>query len=86
MANSERAGTVRLDCRFFLSCLGRRLFREESGQAVTEYILLMSAVTVAAVSLARGILNGIYEGILAFGGQFEKDLKTGRGSVTIWKN
>jgi Flp pilus assembly pilin Flp len=62
------------------------LVREESGQAITEYIMLMSVLAVAALTLSRGVLRGIFEGVLTLGGQLEKDLKTGRISVSNWKN
>jgi Flp pilus assembly pilin Flp len=64
----------------------QRLAVEESGQAITEYIMLMAVLAVAALTMSKGILKGIYEGVLAFGGQLEKDLKTGRMSVANWKN
>ncbi|OFZ73944.1 MAG: hypothetical protein A3K03_04845 [Bdellovibrionales bacterium RIFOXYD1_FULL_44_7] len=63
-----------------------RFVRDDKGQATVEYILLLSVTAVAAGALSRAILSTIDKGILRFGGQLEKDLKTGRTPVTIWKN
>ncbi len=64
-----------------------RIFvRDESGQAITEYILLLTLTLTAAIALARGITSALNTSTLALGGQLEKDLKTGRVSLDIWKN
>lgn len=72
------AGTVR---NFLV-----RFFRDEDGQAVIEYVLVLSATLVAAGLLARGILNALDSGVLKLGGQLEKDLKTGRAPLTVYQN
>lgn len=64
----------------------RAFLADESGQAMTEYILLLSVIVVGASSLARGILKVMDQGILRLGGQLEKDLKTGRSPLSAWKN
>lgn len=69
-----------------LSRLGSAFARDESGQATVEYILILSAVVTGAVALARVILASLDKGILILGGQLEKDLRTGRADVGIWKN
>lgn len=61
-------------------------FKDESGQAVTEYILLLSFVIVMAVTMARGILGAAEGGVLGFGARFEKNLKTGRAPLSVWTN
>jgi Flp pilus assembly pilin Flp len=67
------------------NCLAR-FFREEDGQAVLEYVLILSATLVAAGMLARGILNALDSGVLKLGGQLEKDLKTGRAPLAVYQN
>ncbi len=63
-----------------------RFFRDEDGQAVIEYVLILSATLVAAGMLARGILSALDSGVLKLGGQLEKDLKTGRAPITVYQN
>ena len=63
-----------------------RFFRDEDGQAVIEYVLVLSATLVAAGMLARGILVALDNGVLKLGGQLEKDLKTGRAPLTVYQN
>jgi len=61
-------------------------FRDDSGQAITEYLLLLSVIMAAALAFSRGLIRGISSGVLSLGGQLEKDLKTGRVKLGIWKN
>lgn len=63
-----------------------RLLREDSGQATTEYILILSAAVTAAVALSRALLTGLNKGILVMGAQLERDLKTGRAPPNVWRN
>lgn len=63
-----------------------RFLRDESGQAITEYLLILSVAVATALTFSRGILKGISDGVLSLGGQLEKDLKTGRMRVEYWKN
>ncbi len=64
-----------------------RLFlADESGQAVTEYILILSAAVAATIAMTRGILKALDGSITILGAQLEKDLKTGRATVDIWQN
>lgn len=60
--------------------------REDSGQAITEYILLLSVTVIGVGALMRGILAALDRGILTLGSAMERDLKTGRADVSIWKN
>lgn len=60
--------------------------KDEDGQAITEYILLISIVLIGATSLTRIILDALDNAILGFGGQFEKYLKTGRAPPNVWSN
>ena len=64
----------------------RRLARDEEGQAVTEYILILSACVVGASSLARGLIKMLDTGVLRLGATLERDLKTGRAPLGVWKN
>jgi len=59
---------------------------DESGQAVTEYILLLSLSLASAVALSKAILTALDKFTAVFGGQLEKDLKTGGTVYTIWSN
>lgn len=64
----------------------RAFIQEEEGQAVTEYVLLLLASLAAVTAMARAILGVLDKGILTLGGQLEKDLKTGRAPVDVYKN
>lgn len=61
------------------------LLRDEGGQATVEYILLLLACVIAASQLGRRILDAIDSGIRFMGGQLEKDLKTGRAPLNVYK-
>lgn len=63
-----------------------RLLADEEGQALMEYILLISFAIVGATQIARGILKVLDQGVLRLGGQLEKDLKTGRSPLSAWRN
>ena len=63
-----------------------RFFGDESGQALSEYILILSAAVATALTFSRALLKGVSDGVLALGGQLEKDLKTGRLALGSWKN
>ena len=63
-----------------------KFYRDEGGQAVIEYVLVLSATLVAAGFLARGILSALDSGVLKLGGQLEKDLKTGRAPISVYQN
>lgn len=63
-----------------------KFYRDEDGQAVIEYVLVLSATLVAAGLLARGILSALDSGVLKLGGQLEKDLKTGRAPLSVYQN
>jgi Flp pilus assembly pilin Flp len=63
-----------------------KFLRDESGQAITEYLLILSVAVATALTFSRGILKGISDGVLSLGGQLEKDLKTGRMRIEYWKN
>ena len=60
--------------------------RDDSGQAITEYILFLSISAVAAGALARGIVATLDTITAVFGAQLEQNIKTGRASVDIWIN
>lgn len=52
-----------------------------------EYILILTFALTTSVVMARLMGSGMDRGILVFGGQLEKDLKTGRTPVASgWKN
>jgi Flp pilus assembly pilin Flp len=61
-------------------------YQDESGQAITEYVLLLSMTLTGAVLMARGLISVINTSTLLLGGQLEKDLKTGRADLGLWSN
>jgi hypothetical protein len=63
-----------------------RLILDESGQGLTEYILILSASILAATQLARKMIDVLDKGILRLGSELEKDLKTGRAPLSVWEN
>lgn len=80
---SELTGGI---ARGQITRLSRRLWREDAGQAITEYILLLSFVTVGSVAIARAILAILDQITMQFGGQLEQDIKTGRAPVNVFRN
>jgi hypothetical protein len=80
LAASERS-PYRLALTFF-----EALFEDESGQGTLEYILILSVTVVGASALAKAILSTLDTGTLAFGGQLEKDLHTGKAPPSDWTN
>ncbi len=60
--------------------------RDDSGQATTEYIVLLAAIVIGASAMARQILQTLEQGVLRLGGQLERDLKTGKAPLGIWTN
>lgn len=63
-----------------------RLASDEEGQGTVEYMLILSVVIAGAGLLSRKLIQVLDTGVLKLGGQLEKDLKTGRAPVDIWKN
>lgn len=64
----------------------KRFLKDDSGQAITEYIMLLSMTLAVAILLARGLVSAINTSTLVLGGQLEKDLKTGRADLGLWSN
>lgn len=60
--------------------------KDEDGQGTVEYILLLSAIVVVSTQAARQLLKAFDNGILWLGGALEKDLRTGKTSIGIWKD
>ncbi len=58
--------------------------RDESGQAITEYILILSVCLVGIGAFGRRFIKVLDQGVLHIGGQLEKDLKTGRVPSSVW--
>lgn len=66
--------------------LAKKFVRDESGQAITEYILIMSLALGGAVAISKGLMSALDKFTLAFGAQLEKDLKAGRAPSSVWTN
>jgi hypothetical protein len=63
-----------------------RFLLDDSAQAMTEYLLILSATIFIVSQLGRKILGILDNGILRLGAQLEKDLKTGRAPLDVWEN
>lgn len=59
---------------------------DEDGQGTVEYILLLSAIVVVSTQAARQLLKAFDNGVLWLGGALEKDLRTGKAGIEIWKD
>jgi hypothetical protein len=70
--------------RWLRGALG--FLRDDKGQATLEYILILSAAVLGAAAISRSILSALDRGILHLGAELEKDLRTGRLPVNVWKN
>lgn len=58
----------------------------ESGQAITEYILLLGIIVTLAVGVIAAIQGAVDRSILKFGSRLEHTLKTGRLKPNVWEN
>ena len=58
----------------------------ESGQAVVEYLLLVSVIIFVSGAFTRRIIDSLDTSIVVFNGALEKDLRTGRPGAGIWEN
>mgnify|MGYP001564345672 CR=1 FL=1 len=63
-----------------------RFLEEEDGQALTEYVLLLSIAFVVSAAFSKRIISALDSSIQVFNGTLEKDLRTGRVGVSIWDN
>jgi len=59
--------------------------KNQSGQAVLEYILLLSILVLGASALSKGLAVAWEQGILSFGKTLERSIKTGRAPFSAWK-
>jgi len=64
----------------------RTLYGDEKGQTTVEYILILTVTIVAVMALVRMIMRLTDRGVLKLGSQLEKDLKTGRLPVNVWRD
>ncbi len=64
----------------------KALIADDKGQGTVEYILILSLVVVGTTAIVRAIRGTMDKGLLYLGGQIEKDLKTGRAPLNVWKN
>jgi Flp pilus assembly pilin Flp len=64
----------------------RSFVRDEAGQATVEYILLLAGIVGGSALVSRAFGTSFTRGILSLGSVLEKDLRTGRVDVTIWRN
>lgn len=63
-----------------------RKLNDESGQALVEYLLLLSLIFTVSVGFSRRIVSALDSSITVFNGTLEKDLRTGRATVRFWEN
>ena len=62
----------------------RKFLQDESGQAATEYILVLGLVVGSVSLLFKGMIKALDQGVVYLGGALEKDLRTGRMDVSHW--
>lgn len=63
-----------------------RFFSDDSGQAVVEYVLLLSLAVGIATLFLRAVGAALDRGTLRFGGTLERRLKSGRAPLYVWEN
>lgn len=84
--NLTRFLAVRLARRLIVVRLARTLIKDESGQGTVEYLLILSVTIGFSIGMAKIALAALDTGILKFGAQLEKDLRTGRMPPSVYKN
>lgn len=60
--------------------------RKEDGQAIVEYVLVLTLGLMFAILVSKTIMGSIDGGLGTVGGKLEKQLKTGRISTDVWAN
>ncbi len=58
--------------------------KNESGQALTEYVLLLMIVVPALVYFVGTLAGTFYKSSAKYGGFIEKQMRTGAAPATIW--
>ena len=64
----------------------RRRSSAEGGQAILEYIILLSIVLVSIAYFLKKLSNGFDNMTANTGGKLERQLRTGSAPPGIWKN
>ncbi len=64
--------------------MGKKTRSNQSGQAITEYILLLSIVVGLFVAILGNFTNAFYKITLGLGGKMELQMRTGRAPATLW--
>lgn len=62
------------------------LLQDEEGQAMTEYIIILSVAAIFAGRFGRALVDAFDRGVLYLGVELEKNLKTGRAPLGVWRN
>ena len=60
------------------------LAKQESGQALTEYILLLSIILVSMSYFLKAISKTIDEMTARQGGMIERQIRTGSAPASLW--
>ena len=65
--------------------MGTKSKAKQSGQAIVEYILLLSIV-IGLVTVVLGKFTSTFDvATTAIGGKIELQMRTGRAPATLWK-
>jgi hypothetical protein len=60
--------------------------RNESGQGLVEYLLIVGLIVVAASQVSRKFIYTLDRLVLRVGADLERDLKSGRAPLGVWSN
>jgi Flp pilus assembly pilin Flp len=63
-----------------------RFLSDERGQGTLEYVLLLTFCLISGGALFRKLIEMMDGGFQVFGAQLERDLKSGRHPLSVWKN
>jgi hypothetical protein len=63
-----------------------RFIQDDGGQGTLEYVLLLTFCIISASALFRRLIEMMDGGFQVFGAQLERDLKSGRSPLNVWKN
>ena len=58
--------------------------RKESGQALTEYVLLLAIVVPALIYFLGTLSSSFYKTSARYGGSLERQMRTGAAPASIW--
>ncbi len=65
---------------------GASVAMNDRGQSLVEYLLIISLVVIGASQIVKRVAQSFDVVVLRVGAQLERDLKSGRAPLSVWRN